>query len=79
MFIRHNNEFKRNWRFVADVPHHSWWEYFITKPASEGRYELLVKHWNEFRGMRVGGNRGRELVVAEQGEMGAAWEFLKVG
>ncbi|KOC11209.1 hypothetical protein AFLA70_588g000450 [Aspergillus flavus AF70] len=79
MYIRHNNNIKRNWRFVADVPHHSWWECFITRPALEGRHELLVKHWDGFRGMRVGGIEGRELVITEQGERGVAWEFLKVG
>lgn len=29
--------------------------------------------------MRVGGENQRELVVAEYGEKGVAWEFIKVG
>ena len=45
----------------------------------EGRYELLVKHLDEFRGRRVGGYMGRDLMVAEKGERGVTWEFLQVG
>lgn len=79
-YIRHNNNSQKNgWKFVADVKHHDQWEYFSTRPALDARHELLVKHNSEFRGMRVGGEEGRELLVAEQGERGVAWEFLKVG
>jgi hypothetical protein len=79
-YIRHNNSFWNtwNWKFVADVRHHSLFEYFSTRPGPDGRHELLVKHWFGFRGMRIGGE-GRELVVAEHGERGVAWEFIKVG
>ncbi|KAL3477490.1 hypothetical protein BJX99DRAFT_226314 [Aspergillus californicus] len=76
-FIRHNNSW--DWKFLADVKHHSLWEYFSTRPAPDGRHELLVKHWFGFRAMRVGGEGGRELLVAQEGEKGVAWEFIKVG
>jgi hypothetical protein len=76
-YIRHNN-CSNSWKFVADVKHHSQWEYFSTRPGPDARHELLVKHSQEFRGMRVGGEEGRELMVAEQGERGVAWEFIKV-
>ncbi|KAF4772662.1 hypothetical protein HAV15_008321 [Penicillium sp. str.  len=79
-YIRHNNSWSSwNWKFVADVKHHDLWEYFTTRPGSNGRHELRVKHWFGFRGMRLGGEEGRELVVAEHGEKGVAWEFIKVG
>lgn len=79
-YIRHNNSWNHwNWKFVADVKHHSLWEYFSTRPGPDGRHELLVKHWFGFRGMRIGGEKGRELMVAKQGEKGVAWEFIKVG
>lgn len=77
-FIRHDNSWS-DWKFVADVKHHEWWEYFTTRPDSNGRHELRVKHWFGFRSMRVGGKEGRELMVAEHGEKGVAWEFIKVG
>lgn len=51
----------------------------MTRPGSNGRHELRVKHWFGFRSMRIGGDEGRELVVTEHGEKGVAWEFIKVG
>ncbi|QKX62538.1 uncharacterized protein TRUGW13939_09699 [Talaromyces rugulosus] len=76
-YIMHNNSWN-NWKFVADVKHHSLWEYFSTRPGPDARHELLVMYNFGFRGMRVGGEEGMELMVAERGERGVAWEFIKV-
>lgn len=77
-YIRHNND-SSDWRFIADAKSHRYSEYFMTRPSLNGRYELLVKHWDTVRSMRAGGEEQRELVVAESGEKGVAWEFIKVG
>lgn len=38
-YIRHNgSRYSGDWKFVADVKHHSSWESFSTRPASGGRH-----------------------------------------
>lgn len=76
-FIGHDNN-KKNWRFMAKVEAHREWEFFCVRQHPGGGHELLVKHWDGFRAMQVGGDDNRELVVAGEGHSGTAWEFLKV-
>lgn len=77
-FIGHNNEKNENWRFKATVKAHNYCEFFCARQHLDGGHELLVKHNNGFRAMQVGGDLNRELVVAGEGRVGTAWEFLKV-
>ncbi|OJJ86335.1 uncharacterized protein ASPGLDRAFT_102845, partial [Aspergillus glaucus CBS 516.65] len=76
-FIGHDNK-KKNWRFMAKAEAHREWEFFCVRQHSDGGHELLVKHWGGFRAMQVGGNDNKELVVADEGDSGTAWEFLQV-
>jgi hypothetical protein len=79
-YIGHNNDKKdNNWRFVAKADRHRGWEYFCAREHPGGGHVLLVKHYDGFRSMNVGGVEGRELVVADKGEGGTAWDFIKVG
>lgn len=77
-FIGHDNKKNENWRFIAKVKAHNYWEFFCVRQHPGGGHELLVKHNNGFRAMQVGGNHNRELMVAREGHGGIAWEFLKV-
>lgn len=77
-YIGHDNNKKNNWLFIAKVEDHREWEFFCVRQHPCGGHELLVKHWNGFRAMQVGGDDNRELVVAGEGHGGTAWEFLKV-
>jgi hypothetical protein len=56
--------------------HHSLGKYFMTRPDSDGRHELLAKHWFGFCGMRVSGEERREPLVTEHGEKGLAKGLL---
>jgi len=76
-FIGHDNN-KKNWRFMAKAEAHREWEFFCVCQHPGGGYELLVKHWDGFRTMQVGGDDNRELVVAGEGHGGTAWEFFKI-
>ncbi|PLN86455.1 hypothetical protein BDW42DRAFT_75674 [Aspergillus taichungensis] len=75
-FLGHDN--KKEWRFIAKADAHREWEFFCVRQHPDGGHELLVKHWNGFRAMQVGGDKGRDLVVADEGKSGTAWEFLEV-
>lgn len=76
-FIGHNNN-KKKWCFMAKGEAHGDWQHFCVRQHPSGGHELLVKHWDGFRAMEVGGDDNRELVVAGEGLGGIAWEFLKV-
>ncbi|KAE8153074.1 hypothetical protein BDV25DRAFT_45230 [Aspergillus avenaceus] len=76
-FLGHDDN-KLEWRFVARVKEHRQWEFFCVRQHPGGGHELLVKHWDGFRAMVIGGMDGRELVVGEEGCVGTAWEFLRI-
>ncbi|PKY01683.1 hypothetical protein P168DRAFT_258432 [Aspergillus campestris IBT 28561] len=75
-FLGHDNS--KEWRFIAKAETHRQWEFFCVRQHPDGGHELLVKHWGGFRAMQVGGDMGRDLVVAGEGDSGTAWEFLEV-
>ncbi|KAL3465621.1 hypothetical protein BJX64DRAFT_252211 [Aspergillus heterothallicus] len=78
-YIGHNGEtLTGRWRFWAERKHHKWWEWFTAQHQPDGGYVLLVKHDHAFRSMKAGGADGRELLVADKGEKGTAWDFIKI-
>ncbi|KAH8704800.1 hypothetical protein BGW36DRAFT_366186 [Talaromyces proteolyticus] len=76
-YIGHNNN-RRNWRFVVEGRQHREWEYFCARQHPSGGHILLVKHWNGFQPMTVGGPDNTELVVGERDVDPARWEFIKI-
>lgn len=76
-FIGHDNN-QKNWRFMAKVEAHNQWGFFCLRHHPSGGYEMLIKHLDGFRAMKVGGSDSRELMVAEEGHGGTIWEFLEV-
>ncbi|KAE8162814.1 hypothetical protein BDV40DRAFT_264471 [Aspergillus tamarii] len=76
-YIGHDNR-KNNWRFQAKAERHDEWEWFCARQHPDGGHILLVKHWNEFLPMRIGGKDGRELMVDAKREGGTVWEFIRV-
>ncbi|GAD93498.1 conserved hypothetical protein [Paecilomyces variotii No. 5] len=76
-YIRHNNN-KNNWQFDAKGERHDKWERFCAREHPDGGHILLVKHFEDFRPMKIGGKDNRELVVGAEGEIGTPWEFIRV-
>ncbi|KAJ5392275.1 hypothetical protein N7509_007765 [Penicillium cosmopolitanum] len=67
------------WHFWAKDEFHTSLQFFCTRHYwLSGGYEMLVKHGDGFRAMKIGGPDKTKLVVGEEGERGTAWEFLEV-
>ncbi|KAL2826756.1 hypothetical protein BJY01DRAFT_229559 [Aspergillus pseudoustus] len=78
-YIGHNNKKENNkWRFIAKADQHRGWEYFCAREHPEGGHVLLVKHYDGFRAMKVGGKDGRELLVVDRKEGGTPFDFIKI-
>ncbi|KAI9929605.1 hypothetical protein MW887_001079 [Aspergillus wentii] len=77
-YIGHNNDKRRNWRFIAKARHQDSWECFCAREHPSGGHVLLVKHWDEFLPMKIGGVDNKELVVDSEEKDGTVWEFIRV-
>lgn len=76
-YLDHNNK-RRAWRLRAKADQHREWGWFCARQHPSGGHILLVKHWNGFQPIKVGGNSHRELLVGEEGDDATRWEFIKV-
>ncbi|KAL3476596.1 hypothetical protein BJX99DRAFT_227672 [Aspergillus californicus] len=77
-YIGRNDDTKGKCRFIVEAPRHDEWEWFCAREHPLGGHVLLVKVRKGFRAMKIGGDGGREVLVAGRGKDGTAWEFIEV-